>query len=267
MEVREFIESGILELYVLDELNTQERASVFEMAQSHAEVREEIKSIEASFLHLAEAGAVEPQQVLYEKIQSRLSFSDSANRTNVSPVKPLIPTYPVKFYAYALAACFTLLLLSAVGLYTLWSELNLTRQQLNELTTQNRLYGSQIAYLKNEQKTSRSIIHDPDYRKLALLGTPLHPQQRAVVFWNTKRHTVLLDAAGLANTDKRHSYQLWAIVNGKPVSAGVFDVKGDLSPILKLNDISTAQAFAVTLEPLGGSEKPTMSAMYVMGAI
>jgi anti-sigma-K factor RskA len=45
----------------------------------------------------------------------------------------------------------------------------------------------------------------------------------------------------------------------------------DIDPFDKtlhpMKDIEDAQAFAITLEPKGGSVNPTMSEMYVMGSI
>ena len=61
-------------------------------------------------------------------------------------------------------------------------------------------------------------------------------------------------------------YQLWAIVDGKPVDAGVFDVDGGAA-FVKLKNIPNAQAFAITLENKGGSASPHMDALYVMGKV
>jgi len=66
--------------------------------------------------------------------------------------------------------------------------------------------------------------------------------------------------------DKAHQYQLWALVGGKPVSLGVFDKDDADSSLMKeMKSVPVAQAFAVTLEPRGGSINPTMSQMMVIG--
>jgi anti-sigma-K factor RskA len=48
---------------------------------------------------------------------------------------------------------------------------------------------------------------------------------------------------------------------------GVFDVAGDMTSLLKMKTTGKASAFAVTLEPRGGSKNPTMEQMYVIGQI
>lgn len=73
---------------------------------------------------------------------------------------------------------------------------------------------------------------------------------------------------GLPLNDEAHQYQLWALVNGKPVDLGVFDVKADAEHILvKMKEIGGAQAFAVTLEKRGGVASPTMEQMIAMGGV
>jgi anti-sigma-K factor RskA len=63
-------------------------------------------------------------------------------------------------------------------------------------------------------------------------------------------------------------YQLWAIIDGKPVSAGVFSVGTDgtaLVPLAGVGPEHKVGAFAVTLEPAGGVLEPTLSEMVLMG--
>jgi anti-sigma-K factor RskA len=65
---------------------------------------------------------------------------------------------------------------------------------------------------------------------------------------------------------QENQYQLWAIVDGKPVDAGVFD--GNLAGLLKMKNIPIgAVKFAVTVEPRGGKESPTLSTMQVIGDV
>jgi anti-sigma-K factor RskA len=63
-----------------------------------------------------------------------------------------------------------------------------------------------------------------------------------------------------------NQYQLWAIVDGKPIDAGVFD--SNLSGLVKMKDITSgASTFAVTIEPRGGSVSPSLHTMQVVGNI
>ncbi|ULT23339.1 anti-sigma factor [Sphingobacterium sp. E70] len=66
---------------------------------------------------------------------------------------------------------------------------------------------------------------------------------------------------------KGKQYQLWAMVDGKPVNAGVFPLDAKVDGTSKMLDIPKAQAFAITLEDEGGKDVPTLSELYVMGGI
>jgi anti-sigma-K factor RskA len=61
-------------------------------------------------------------------------------------------------------------------------------------------------------------------------------------------------------------YQLWAIVDGKPVDAGMIDLN---QPIVfqQMKTINSAQAFAVTIENVGGSATPSLETMCLLGNV
>ena len=65
---------------------------------------------------------------------------------------------------------------------------------------------------------------------------------------------------------QENQYQLWAIIDGKPVDAGVFD--NNFKGLLKMKDVGTGAAtFAVTIEPRGGRQTPTLETMQVAGNV
>jgi mannose-6-phosphate isomerase-like protein (cupin superfamily) len=61
---KEFIESGILEIYVLGQATARETAEVERMATLHPEVRRELDIIEETLEKHAEANAVEPGAIV-----------------------------------------------------------------------------------------------------------------------------------------------------------------------------------------------------------
>ena len=67
----------------------------------------------------------------------------------------------------------------------------------------------------------------------------------------------LFVAAGLSEAPQEHTYQLWLVRDGAPVSAGTFEVE-DGEAILQTDaSIEGVEAIAVTVEPEGGSNQPT----------
>jgi anti-sigma-K factor RskA len=73
--------------------------------------------------------------------------------------------------------------------------------------------------------------------------------------------------SGLPPLAESKQYQLWAIVDGKPVDLGMLPNEKQESLLLRMKDVSEPQAFAITIEPKGGSARPTLDQMIVLGKI
>jgi anti-sigma-K factor RskA len=113
-----------------------------------------------------------------------------------------------------------------------------------------------------------NLMKNPLMAIVKMPGSPNSPapSSMATVYWNTESKDVYLLVNQLPRPVAGKQYQLWAIVDGKPVDAGIFDL-GEGVSFVKLKTIPRAEAFAITLEKKGGSETPTMDAMFVMGKV
>jgi anti-sigma-K factor RskA len=88
----------------------------------------------------------------------------------------------------------------------------------------------------------------------------------ATVYWNKETRMAYFHRLALPIEPIDRQYQLWAIVNGKPKSLGMVSLQKSIV-WQELERIAEVQAFAITLEPMGGSESPTMENMMVIGAL
>jgi anti-sigma-K factor RskA len=109
-----------------------------------------------------------------------------------------------------------------------------------------------------------AILKDPMYKIVNLKGLKPSPDARAMVCWCPTDKSVYVEIEKLPTPPKGMQYQLWAIVDGKPVSEGMLTMGSGLH---RMTDVENAQAFAITLEKTGGSPTPNMDAMYVMGTV
>ena len=57
------------------------------------------------------------------------------------------------------------------------------------------------------------------------------------------------------------------MVDGKPVDAGVFEYTNNQFQASFQKDITDAKAFAVSIEPKGGSKSPTISKVCMIGSL
>jgi len=170
-----------------------------------------------------------------------------------------------------LAAASVVLFICMGATFLVFNQKINTRQ--NEIAALNEKYNAQLLITQNNEKaiskfsSQFSVINDVATKKIILKGVASFPDTKAVVYWNVENGKVFIDPANLPEVPADKQYQLWALLDGKPVDAGVFDIGKDSVWLQEAKNISKAQAFAVTLEQKGGVSTPTLSAMYVMGAI
>lgn len=273
---RLYIESGILELYVLGDLSREEALEVEVMASKYPEIKIEISAIEQTMEAYALQNEVEPSAPARSKILDRiLGVEDVAERKVLNMEPPVVVTPYLhttnsvnntqnNFYKYAFAACLALLLISLAALTGVYSRLQDSKQELLAIQVQNTSYATRANLLDKQL----NILQDPDYKLVKLAGTPKSASSSMLVVWNQAKKEVLIDkkALKLPTNDDQHQYQLWALVDGKPVDLGVFDSAMLNEPgMLTMKSIAAADAFAVTLEPRGGSVAPTMDQLVLMG--
>jgi anti-sigma-K factor RskA len=281
-KIEAYIESGILELYVLGDISPEEKLQVEEMALKHREIKAEIAEIERALEAYAFDNAVEPSADLRAKTLNSLvtSFADDDEFPTeeflerdddddvATPHDNVVAMPSAKansFYKYAFAASMAALIASIVALFNLNNRLSESNGQIALLQSRNQSFASRVNLLDNEV----NVFRDPLMKLIKLQGTPKSPASQLTVAWNPVKKKVMIDvqAMKLAANDQAHQYQLWAIVNGKPVDLGVFDAKADSTGMEEMKPIGNAVAFAVTLEKRGGVPSPTMSEMVVIATI
>lgn len=270
-DIKAYIESGILELYALGDVSPEERAQVERMAAAHPVVREELQEVESALELYAGENAIQPSQHHRNKVLNSLvtNFADDSAFRSVhhepeTKVIPIAERSGSNFYKYAFAASITLLIGSLLALYSIYNKLQRSNQQLIVLNSQNTRFSKTIGNMGEEL----GVFRDTTFKLLKLKGTPKMPSGQMTVAWSSAKKKVMIDMVDmqLPENDSAHQYQLWAIVNGKPVDLGVFDKSRTDSVDMKaMKPVDLAVAFAVTLEPRGGSVNPTMSEMVVIG--
>ncbi|GAA4300697.1 anti-sigma factor [Nibribacter koreensis] len=286
MNTQEYIESGILEVYAAGGLTDTERADVDRMAALHPQVKAALEEAHAALEAYALQHAQTPPAYLQDRILQQiqqLSASQASNHqdttaptqiTDAPEAKVLSMTQAQQLARHSrlgnsmrAAAVILLLISTATNIY-LFSEWKEAEQELTIAQQSVKQYAyetSQLEYRTDRTENFLAVVRDPETKAVALKGTPQHASAAAKVFWNQQTKEVFLDPASLPKAPSDKQYQLWALVDGKPVDAGVVASSSDV--LLRMKTIEKAQAFAVTLEPKGGSVNPTLDAMYVMGAI
>jgi anti-sigma-K factor RskA len=263
VNLQEYIASGILESYVLGELSEQQRSEVEKNLARYPELREELALVEAVQEDLLMKAAMKPRASLKAEIFKDI---DSKPAAKVVDMKPAANE---SFWRFAAAASIVLALTASYFAYDFHSKWKKSESNLSDLMAQNQQMAkdyNEVNQKIDKIETDLNVMNSPAFSRVVMKGLPTSPEALATVYWNESSKEVYLSIQNMKALAQENQYQLWAIVDGKPVDAGVFD--GNLDRLLKMKDIpSGAIKFAVTVEARGGKESPTMSTMQVIGDV
>lgn len=287
MNIQEYISSGIVESYVLGLAEPAERAEFERLCLEFPELAEARTSFELELEEQAFADAVPPPAFLQDKIFGSLNINPEkpsplsvvGKQVIETPEEIAAPKIPgavapwMNRFRYLAAACLILLVAStALNFYffrqyqsysTLYKDLLSSRDQL---ASANNVMQTRMQAYEN----TLNVIRDRDMLVVPMPGSnvPTSPNKSslATVYWNQRTRDVYLLVNNMPVPASDKQYQLWALVDGKPVDAGVFDAS-DPTAFIRLKNIPNAQGFAITLEKKGGAVSPTMEQMYVLGNV
>jgi len=268
MNAEELIGSGMLEAYVMGQLHGDEAALVERMRASDARVRTEIEAIELALEQAAMAGAVEPPPSVKDAVLARTTQPGPRSERSVpeAPSQQVADVPP--YWRWLAAASVAALIGSAYFNFRMMGELREVRQQLVRMEDERSVLAQELQVQRaalSEANGQLAVVLAPASRTVDLSGTANAPQAKARVYWDEASHAVHLAVSELPTAPAGKQYQLWALLDGKPVDAGVFDASGRV--LWDMKDVSGAQAFAVTIEDAGGSPTPTLETMVLMGQV
>ena len=209
------------------------------------------------------------------KTKIMAAIKDDEKKTGIPPLLPLKdpdtnisePVRSLRVWRFAAAASIILFITSTafnIYFYNRYKERNTAYQALlterNSLVANNQVYQTRM----QEWQAALDVLHDP---KMAMIKLADVKGQRnlATVFWDRNNKDVYVVANVLPKVKAGKQYQLWAMVNGKPVDAGMLDP--NCIGVCKMKTCPQAEAFAITLENEGGSPTPNMKELYVMGEV
>ncbi|HWI90860.1 MAG TPA: anti-sigma factor [Flavisolibacter sp.] len=250
MNVKEYISSGIIESYVLGLASEAESQEFEQNCVQYPEIAQARTAFEIALEEKMLEDAVAVPLPLKQKIDEKIKSSTFETATEYLEDERT-PVRQIGAWRWIAAAS---LILLVVSLYWTIS----TTKKYRDLQAQNKELQEKI-----QQSTAQVSDMQDDMEKLK------HPMKTAalkseddrayaIVYWDTvsasRNVYLMINNLPQAPTDKQ--YQLWALLNNEPIDLGMIEVK-QKRLLYQMKNVQNAQAFAITLEPKGGSEKPT----------
>ncbi|NCI47748.1 anti-sigma factor [Sediminibacterium soli] len=259
VDTKAYIESGVIESYVLGLANDQEIAELRQLTALYPEIQAAIHAFETALeKQLQNAGSPaheNTRKMLFDRLDG--TFAEEA------PVRSFSRAGFVKYIA---AAAVLLLVVSAALNVYFYNRFRSANHAFLALLTEKYTIAGASGAMQTQMLgmyENMQLMSDPAVAKISMASAPGTEGNLATVFWDTRTKDVYLLPNKLPAAPAGKQYQLWAIVNGKPVDAGMID---SCTGLCRMKNITAAQAFAVTLEKKGGNPSPE-GQMYVLGKV
>ena len=264
MDVKKYIESGVLEAYATGTLSEQERIEVETHLENYPELIDELRRIEKAIEAYASQQTLTPGSTVYDAIIQTIK-NDKAHQQSSPPPTTSNGTRMTS-WLWKLFGAFALLF----GLYFL----NQDRLCKKTVREHQIIIDSLTNKIKRIENTNRlfanqsSLINDQHTTVVDMKGLPIAPDAFARIYYNPIKESTLIDLSDMPAVQSGKQFQLWALVDGSPVNMGVIPLDANQrTGLLSMTFVPDAVGFAVTIEPLGGQATPSLDQMLIYGEI
>ena len=239
-KVRIFLDSDLLEKYLLGDTSPEESLQVERYIAIHPKVSEAYNELQKNLEHYAEMHSIKTPKELRSRILQKINQNKRKNQL---------------FYRYS-AACFALLLFAGSSYFFY--------HQNNELQKENASVNSKIRVLEINMKDQLEdlrnqyiVLNNPNTKKYSVKGNRKARDLKAVAYINPIKKLSYINVNHLPQLPEEQCFQMWAEVNGELVNLGViknFEGKDKLLPLPYADEGISY----ITIEPKGGNGSPTV---------
>lgn len=245
MNIQEYIGSGILELYLLDQLSPSEKIEVEKMANLHPEIKQELHELELTLEKYALGSAIQSPQNIKTELFSKLPPKNIVNNNSKNTDKPQTNTIG----NYLIAALFAI---AAIVYYMQWNNYEELQNQIKKerLLCDSLQSANEIKYqfVNDIKKDGNEIV------KIA--ATPKFANTLIYLHTNKSEKLNYLQLNNLPPLEKGQAYQLWSLQEGKnPIPMEVFK---DANIFVKVGFLDETVNYAITIENEKGSTIPNL---------
>ena len=253
-----------LALYAMDALDDpRELAALEAHLGTCGDCRNELEALRADMALLAlSATGPQPPARSRQRLMSAIAAEPRLQKRSTE-LRSVGRLSSARWFSFApvfvtlLLAIFSLLL--GLDLRTRNFQLRIARQQIRQMQAE---IAQQNVALADARKVS-DLLHASDAWPLTLVSVKTPPQPQMHMVYSKEKGSLFLMASNTPLLPDDKIYELWLLPSdgSAPMPAGWFkpDAKGNgmISHTLAVAGID-AKGFAVTVEPAGGSQSPTM---------
>lgn len=246
-EVQKFLESGLLDKYLIGATTASETVEVESYISKYPEVKEEYDLLQDQLELVAKAQAVRPPSYTLDLVLDAI---------NDKPIVHLHSRRRSSWYSIAASVAALIFAGTSFILY------NNNQTLLNE----NNTIADEIFDLRDDIQDNNNKLDDvmrqfmklnnPETEKYVLRGNERAEDLKTVAYINPIEKSSLIDVVSLPEISDEQSYQLWAQMQDKMVNLGILDIAD--RKLKSVPYIEDALSLNITIEPKGGNKNASL---------
>lgn len=240
-KIRIFLDSDLLEKYLMGTTSMEETLQVERYIAMHPEVRDSYNELQENLESYAKLHALKAPEGLKEQILLKIRQEKRSGS---------------KFYKYAVAASIAAIIFASASFFFY--------NQNKNLEEKNTIVNNKIKDLEMDMKVQLEdlrnqyiVLNNPNTRKYSVNGNTKAKELKAVAYINPVKKLSYINVSHLPQLPQDQCFQMWAEVNGELVNLGVIKKFDDKEQLLALPYADKAIGY-ITIEPKGGNATPTV---------
>jgi Anti-sigma-K factor rskA, C-terminal len=246
--VQTFLESGLLDKYLIGATTASETVEVESYIAKYSEVKEEYDILQEHLELVSKAQAIRPPSYTLDVILDAI---------NEKPVVQLHPTRKTPFW-FSIAASIAALVFAGAS-YIFYNQ---NQKLLNENNTiADEIFDLRDDINNNNDKLDNVMrqfmkLNNPETEKYVLRGNERAKDLKTVAYINPIEKSSLIDVVSLPELSEEQCYQMWAQLQGKMVNLGILDISDH--KLKSVPYIEDALSLNITIEPKGGNKNASL---------
>lgn len=244
-KITTFLNSGLLEKYLLGETTSAETAMVESYISKYPEVQNTYNTLQYNLEIVAKSNAVEAPKNILNNILDELDEKPV--------VKMKTPNKYKSWYKFSVAASIAALIFAGTS-YLFYN-------QNQKLSKENDVVVEEILDLRSDIEQNNIMLdnvmrqllklNNPETEKYIIKGNERAKDLKTVAYINPKEKTSMIDVVSLPQLPEEQCYQIWAELQGEMVSLGILSEADRQLKTLPFTE--DALALNITIEPKGGN--------------
>ncbi|MBT8394759.1 MAG: anti-sigma factor [Flavobacteriaceae bacterium] len=244
-----FLESGLLEKYVVGDTNDAENNIVENFISEYPEVQSKYELLQDNLEIISKLNAVDAPKDSLNFILNSLDenkvihFHTHTKRVSI-------------WYSIAASAAAILFATTAAFFFL----------QNQQLIDENQVVVEEIFDLRSDIENNNSKLesvmkqfmrlNNPETEKYIIRGNRRAKNLKTVAYINPKEKTSMIEVVSLPQLPEEQCYQMWAQLQDKMVNLGILDAAN--TDLRTIPYTENALGFEITIEPKGGNETATI---------